>query len=62
LNLRGGFERFTAWIAELVFKLPLDGDLGDIRAFSLPERIGVLTMRSMTPHREEDGGQVDDGA
>jgi hypothetical protein len=62
LNLGGGFERFIAWIAELVFKLPLNGDLGDIRAFALPERIGVLTMRSMTPHREEDGGGVDDGA
>ncbi|MFG1404159.1 nSTAND3 domain-containing NTPase [Xanthobacter sediminis] len=62
LNLGSGFERFIAWIAELVFKLPLNGDLGNIRAFVLPERIGVLTMRSMTPYREEDGGGVDEGA
>jgi hypothetical protein len=62
LNLGVGFERFVAWIAELVFKLPLNGDLGDIRAFILPERIGVLTMRSMTPYREEGGSGVDEGA
>jgi hypothetical protein len=62
LDLGGGFERFIAWIAKLAFKLPLNDDLGDIRAFELPKQIGVLTMRSMTPHREEDGDRIDKGA
>ena len=43
-------------IIEIVFKLPLNGEVGDIRSYTLPERIGVMTMRSLTPHREEDGG------
>jgi hypothetical protein len=61
LDVRSGFGRFIGWIVEIAFKLPLNGDVGDIRAYILPERIGVLTMRSLTPHREEDGGRVDDG-
>ncbi|QCO05074.1 HEAT repeat domain-containing protein [Azospirillum argentinense] len=61
LDLTRGFERFIAWIVEAAFRLPLNGELGNIRAFALPERIGVLTMRSLTPYREEDGGRVDDG-
>jgi len=61
LILDSGFERFIAWIVEAAFKLPLNGEVGEIRAFDLPERIGVMTTRSLTPYREEDGGRVDDG-
>ena len=61
LNLDNGFERFTAWIAELIFKLPLNGKLTNIRAFVLPERIGIMSMRSLTSYREEDEGRVDEG-
>lgn len=59
--VRSRFGRFIGWIAEIAFELPLNGEVGDIRAYILPERIGVMTMRSLTPHREEDGGRVDDG-
>jgi hypothetical protein len=61
VNVRPGVERFIGWIAELAFKLPLNGEVGNIRAYVLPERIGVMTTRSLTPHREEHGGRVDDG-
>jgi len=61
LDIGPGFERFIGWMTELAFKLPLHGEVGNIRAYVLPERIGVMTMRSLTPHREEDGGRVDDG-
>jgi len=49
-------QRFTAWAVNLVFKLPLSHDAGDPRAFDLPQRIGVLTMRSLSPAREESAG------
>ncbi|MHC2842822.1 nSTAND3 domain-containing NTPase [Bradyrhizobium diazoefficiens] len=61
LDVRSGFGRFIGWIVEMALKLPLNGKVEDIRAYILPERIGVMTMRSLTPHREEDGGRVDDG-
>jgi hypothetical protein len=61
LDVRSGFGRFIGWTADVVFKLPLKVEVGDIREYILPERIGVMTMRSLTPYREEDGGSVDDG-
>jgi hypothetical protein len=61
LDVRSGFGRFIGWTVEIAFKLPLNGNVEDIRAYVLPERIGVLTTRSFTPHREEDGGRVDEG-
>jgi hypothetical protein len=61
LDVRSGFERFVGWMVEIAFKLPLCGEVGDIRAYDLPERIGVMTMRSFTPFGEEDGASVDDG-
>jgi len=47
LNVRSGFERFMGWMVEIAFKLPLRGEVGDIRAYDLPERIGIMTMRSL---------------
>jgi hypothetical protein len=32
-----------------------------IRVYILPERIGVMTMRPLTLHREEDGRHANDG-
>lgn len=61
LDIGPGFERFIGWMTEHAFKLPLNGEVGNMRAYVLPERIGVMTMRSLTPYREEDGGRVDDG-
>ncbi|MBP1851522.1 HEAT repeat domain-containing protein [Rhizobium halophytocola] len=60
LNLDSGFERFIAWVANAAFGLPLSGEIDGIRAFDLPKRIGVMTMRSMSPYREEEAG-IDDG-
>jgi hypothetical protein len=60
LDVENGFERFSAWVANAAFKLPLSGELGQIRAYDLPRRIGLMTMRSMSAYREEDGGE-DDG-
>ncbi|GEP53952.1 HEAT repeat domain-containing protein [Reyranella soli] len=60
LDLQSGFDRFTAWIAHEVFQLPISGEVGSIRAFDLPDRIGVMTTRSLTPYQEEEGDR-DDG-
>lgn len=61
LDLDSGFERFIAWVADVAFGLPLSGRIDGIRAFELPERIGVMTMRSISSYREEEAG-IDDGA
>jgi hypothetical protein len=52
LDTGGGFDRFIAWIAQNL-ELPVEGSIGDIRAFDLPDRIKVMTMRSLSPHREQ---------
>lgn len=53
LDLDGGFDPYAAWIANKAFDLPLDDDIVDVRAFDLPDTIPVMTMRSMSPYREE---------
>lgn len=53
LDLDDGFEPYAAWIANKAFDLPLAGDVVDVRAFDLPDTIPVMTMRSMSPYREE---------
>ena len=60
LDTDNDLQRFTAWIANAVFDLPVSKDLGNLRAFDLPKRIGVLTMRSLTSFRE-DSMAPDDG-
>jgi hypothetical protein len=54
-------QRFTAWAVNTEFSLPLSEDVANPRAFDLPKRIGVLTMRSLSPAREETA-EPDDGA
>ena len=50
----------TAWLASEV-NLPVQEKPKDPRAFDLPERIGILTMRSLTPAREIGDRSPDDG-
>lgn len=54
LDFETGFQRFTAWIAGQVLQLPTAGSVENIRAFDLPDRIIVMTMRSMSPYREDE--------
>lgn len=60
LNVGSGIDRFVAWVANAAFGLPLSKEIGNIQAFELPERIGVMSLRSLSPYREEETG-VDDG-
>lgn len=53
LNLDGGFDPYAAWIANKAFDLPLSDDVVYVRAFDLPDTIPVMTMRSLSPYREE---------
>jgi hypothetical protein len=50
----------TAWIASFVYQLPVMNSKFDPRDYKLPERIGLMTLRSLTPDREEFE-QMDDG-
>ena len=54
-------QRFTAWLAEKGCKLPTKEDIGDPRDYDLPERIGFMSMRSLTPFREVNDRTVDRG-
>ena len=53
-------DRFTLWALRLELGVPLTQEVSDPRAFSLPQRIDVMTMRSLSPAREE-GPSQDDG-
>jgi hypothetical protein len=54
-------QRFTAWLAEKGCKLPTKEDVGDPRDYDLPERIGFMSMRSLTPFCEVNNRTVDKG-
>ncbi|MXQ11182.1 hypothetical protein [Microvirga makkahensis] len=54
LDQRAGVQRFIAWLADVAFHLPTNGEVGDPREIDFPERIGVLTMRALSPAREEN--------
>jgi HEAT repeat protein len=53
-------EPFIIWALNSALGIHLTQNVGDLRAFDLPERIGILTMRSLSPAREE-GPSKDDG-
>ena len=53
-------DRFTMWALKSALGIPLTQEVGDPRALKLPQRIGLLTMRSLSPAREE-GPSQDDG-
>ena len=54
-------QRFTAWLAEKGCKLPTKEDIGNPRDYDLPERIGFMSMRSLTPFREVNDRTMDKG-
>jgi len=53
-------EGTTAWLLNASFGLPISTHDFEPRAYRLPERVSVMTMRSLTPLREEYLG-LDDG-
>jgi hypothetical protein len=54
-------QRFTAWLVQKGCKLPTAEDVGDPREYDLPERIGFMSMRSLTPFREVNDRALDKG-
>jgi hypothetical protein len=54
-------QRFTAWLAEKGCGLPVQENIGDPRDYELPQRIGFMSMRSLTPAREVKDRETDDG-
>lgn len=53
LDVRGEFSRYAAWVASDLLDLPLNDDLGDVRSPDLPDGMPVMTMRSLSPYREQ---------
>ena len=60
LDVMHEVDDLTVWVLKLELGIPLKQEVSNPRALRLPQRIGVLTMRSMSPAREEDESQ-DDG-
>ena len=60
LNPSHDVDRFTVWALKSALSIPLVQEVDEPRAYKLPQRIGVLTMRSLSPAREE-GPIEDDG-
>ena len=60
LDVMHDVDRFTLWALQLELGIPLTQEVRDPRAFRLPQRIDVMTMRSLSPAREE-GPSQDDG-
>lgn len=56
LDPKRDVQRYTAWVVNAAFELPLTEEVGSPRALDLPKRIGLLTLRSLTPAREEFTG------
>ena len=54
-------QPFTAWLVKTGCKLPTNESFGDPREYDLPERIGFMSMRSLTPFREINDREVDKG-
>lgn len=50
----------TAWVAARLLGLPVKDDSFDPQRYVLPQRIGFLTMRSLSPDRENFDA-MDDG-
>lgn len=55
LDVRGEFSRYAAWVARDLLGLRLNDDLGDVRSPDLPDGMPVMTMRSLSPYREQLG-------
>ena len=61
LDPKQNVQRLTAWLAEKGCKLSTKEDVGDPRDYDLPERIGFMSMRSLTPFREVNDRSEDKG-
>jgi len=61
LDPRKDVEGVTAWIINHQFNLPIGDTSFDPRAYILPQRRPLLTMRSLTPMREEENVAQEDG-
>ena len=55
-------QHFTAWLVHKACKLPITDDPANLRKYDLPERIGYMSMRSLTEYREVNDRTVDTGA
>ncbi|NJD34915.1 MAG: hypothetical protein FIA96_08800 [Betaproteobacteria bacterium] len=53
LDVSRDVQGVTAWVLATIFSLPVADKDFDPRALELPRRIGVMTMRSLSPNAEE---------
>lgn len=61
LGIGRDVQGYTSWLVKTAFGLPVKESIHDPRKFDLPKRIGILTMRSLTPARETGRRSPDDG-
>jgi hypothetical protein len=54
-------QGYTAWLVSTGLRLPVRSTMSDPRAFDLPQRIGIFSLRSLTPARELADRSVDEG-
>jgi HEAT repeat protein len=54
-------QGYTAWLVSMGLRLPVRATMSDPRAFDLPQRIGIFSLRSLTPARELADRSVDTG-
>jgi len=54
-------QGYTAWLVSTGLRLAVRTTMSDPRAFDLPKRIGVFSLRSLTPARELNDRSVDEG-
>lgn len=55
-------QGYTSWLVKRQFDLLVTESIENPRKFDLPERIGILSLRSLTPARERFGREPDDGS
>lgn len=61
LDTEDDVQRFTAWVACTAFDQPIEREMEDVRAFDVPGRIPLLTLRSLSPFSEQVSAGSDDG-
>lgn len=55
-------QGYTSWLVKTQLGLLVTESIENPRKFDLPERIGVFSLRSLTPARERVGREPDDGS
>jgi hypothetical protein len=61
LKVERDVQGYTSWLVTTAFGLPVKETIENPRRFDLPERIGIFSLRSLTPFREMRGKSPDDG-